>query len=171
MIKIAVFGSAFNPPSLGHKSIIDSLGHFDRILLVPAISHAWGKTMLDYSHRCQLVDAFIEDMNNPRVIRSTVEESLYKPGLSVATYSVLEALECMFPDADITFVIGPDNLFNFSKFYQAEEIVKRWSILMCPETLSIRSTDIRQSVIDGDDLTKLTTLTVIDLLKRNQWYQ
>ncbi|MDF4536048.1 nicotinate-nicotinamide nucleotide adenylyltransferase, partial [Vibrio parahaemolyticus] len=51
MKKIAVFGSAFNPPTLGHKSIIDSLGHFDLILLVPSIAHAWGKTMLDYELR------------------------------------------------------------------------------------------------------------------------
>lgn len=62
MKKIAVFGSAFNPPTLGHKSIIDSLGHFDLILLVPSIAHAWGKTMLDYELRSQLVDQFIQDI-------------------------------------------------------------------------------------------------------------
>jgi nicotinate-nucleotide adenylyltransferase len=171
MTKIAVFGSAFNPPSFGHKSIIDSLDHFDRILLVPAISHAWGKEMLNYNHRCQLVDAFLSDLDNPKVVRSTVEESLYKPEHSVATFDVLEALEQSFPNADFTFVIGPDNLFNFSKFYQAEEIAKRWSILMCPEKMPIRSTDIRLCAINGGELEELTTPAVVALLKLHQWYR
>ncbi len=48
MKKIAIFGSAFNPPSLGHKSVIESLSHFDLVLLEPSIAHAWGKNMLDY---------------------------------------------------------------------------------------------------------------------------
>ena len=64
MTKIAVFGSAFNPPSLGHKSVIDSLSHFDLVLLVPSISHAWGKQMLSYEIRCELIDAFIRHCND-----------------------------------------------------------------------------------------------------------
>lgn len=91
--KIAVFGSAFNPPSLGHKSVIESLTHFDRVLLLPSIAHAWGKQMLEYSARCELVDAFIEDLQVDNVERSTIEESLYSPESSVTTYAVLEALE------------------------------------------------------------------------------
>ena len=78
MSKIAVFGSAFNPPSVGHKSVIDSLTHFDQVLLLPSISHAWGKQMLDYDLRCELVDAFIQDLNLSNLVRSTVEEELYK---------------------------------------------------------------------------------------------
>ena len=62
MKKIAIFGSAFNPPSLGHKSVIESLSHFDLVLLEPSIAHAWGKNMLDYPTRCKMVDAFIKDM-------------------------------------------------------------------------------------------------------------
>ncbi len=75
MTKIAVFGSAFNPPSLGHKSVIESLSHFDLILLVPSISHAWGKQMLSYEIRCELIDAFIHDLQSDKIQRSIVEES------------------------------------------------------------------------------------------------
>ena len=34
--KIAIFGSAFNPPTLGHLSVLERLTHFDRILLLPS---------------------------------------------------------------------------------------------------------------------------------------
>ncbi|WP_100752667.1 nicotinate-nicotinamide nucleotide adenylyltransferase [Vibrio salilacus] len=170
MKKIAVFGSAFNPPSLGHKSVIESLSHFEQVLLLPSISHAWGKQMLDYSIRCQLVDAFIEDMNLPYVMRSDVEECLYQPEQSVTTFAVLEALEQRHPEAELTFVVGPDNLFNFSQFYRCDEILCRWSLLSCPEKVAIRSTDIRSALSCKQDVNHLTTENVARLLSEQAHY-
>ncbi|MDE1312404.1 nicotinate-nicotinamide nucleotide adenylyltransferase [Vibrio aestuarianus] len=170
MTKIAVFGSAFNPPSLGHKSVIDSLSHFDLVLLVPSISHAWGKSMLDYETRCELIDAFISDLALSNVKRSTVEEHLQQPGESVTTYAVLSLLQKQFPDADITFVIGPDNLFNFEKFYKAREILQRWSVMACPEKVAIRSTDIRHNLSENSDISSLTTKSVEMILQQRRLY-
>ena len=35
-LKIAVFGSAFNPPHMGHADVVtQALAHFDRVILVP----------------------------------------------------------------------------------------------------------------------------------------
>jgi nicotinate-nucleotide adenylyltransferase len=171
MTKIAVFGSAFNPPSLGHKSVIESLSHFDLILLVPSISHAWGKLMLDYETRCELIDAFIRDLQSDRVQRSTVEDELQRPDQSVTTYAVLSLLQKQFPDADITFVIGPDNLFNFAKFYKAQEILQRWSVMACPEKVAIRSTDIRQRLAEKSEITGLTTGSVEKILLQRKLYE
>lgn len=170
MSKIAVFGSAFNPPSLGHKSVIESLGHFDKVLLLPSIAHAWGKQMLDYSVRCELVGLFIEDLSVSNVERSTIEETLYKPDASVTTFAVLEALQAQHPDSQLTFVMGPDNLFNFAKFYNAQEIVARWSILSCPETVQVRSTDIRQALSEKRDISNLTTEKVCHKLAEMEYY-
>ncbi len=170
MEKIAVFGSAFNPPSLGHKSVIDSLEHFDRILLVPSISHAWGKDMLDFDIRCQLIEAFIEDIASSKVVLSRMEQDLFIPENSVTTFAVLNKTQEMYPDADITFVIGPDNLLNFDKFYKSEEILQRWSIMVCPEKIPVRSTEIRQRLSDNAEITGLTTLKVERLLQQLKVY-
>lgn len=176
-IKIAVFGSAFNPPTLGHKSVIDLLTHFDQILLLPSISHAWGKEMLAYELRCQLIDAFIKDLNNEQVKRSTAEESLFKPNKKVTTYEVLKLIQEKHPDADITFIIGPDNLFQFSKFYKADKILQRWSVMACPETVSIRSTNIRELLAGNlhndlyNDVVNLTTPSVAELLSNSMLYR
>ncbi len=169
-MKIAVFGSAFNPPSLGHKSVIDSLGHFDKVLLLPSISHAWGKQMLEYTSRCELVDAFIQDLTLHNVERSKVEEQLDKPGQSVTTFAVLSQLSEDFPQSEITFVLGPDNLFNFSKFYKAEEILSKWSVMACPEKVAIRSTDIRNRLANGASVDELTTPSVARILQSNHYY-
>ncbi|MFA0087518.1 nicotinate-nicotinamide nucleotide adenylyltransferase [Vibrio sp. 10N.261.51.F12] len=160
MTKIAIFGSAFNPPSLGHLSVIESLSHFDQVLLVPSISHAWGKTMLQYDERCKLVDLFIADIEQGNIVRSAIEETLVKPDTSVTTYAVLEAIQHRYPHADLTFVLGPDNFFSFSRFYKAEEIVQRWSVLACPEKVNIRSTQIREHLQQGLNIDHLTTPSI-----------
>ncbi|MCK6264275.1 nicotinate-nicotinamide nucleotide adenylyltransferase [Vibrio sp. ZSDE26] len=170
MSKIAVFGSAFNPPSLGHKSVIESLAHFERVLLIPSISHAWGKEMLDYGIRCQLVDAFIDDLSVNNVKRSEVEEALFQPDQSVTTFAVLEALEKQHPGSELTFVVGPDNLLNFGKFYKSQEILTRWNVLACPEKVKIRSTDIRTKLAHGSSIEGLTTQKVAKLLKELSVY-
>lgn len=171
MTKIAVFGSAFNPPSLGHQSVIASLSHFDQVLLVPSIAHAWGKSMLDYEARCELVDRFIADLAQPNVVRSKVEEQLYQPDASVTTYAVLSRLQQQQPDADLTFVLGPDNLFHFAKFYQAEAITQRWAVMACPQKVAVRSTDIRNALAQGKSVEHLTTASVAAALYEHAYYQ
>ncbi|MFY2506909.1 nicotinate-nicotinamide nucleotide adenylyltransferase [Vibrio pectenicida] len=170
MNKIAVFGSAFNPPSLGHKSIVESLRHFDRVLLVPSISHAWGKEMLEYAKRCHLVEAFIEDLLLENVELSLIEERVYQPKHTVTTYAVLSELQNQYPNDNITFVIGPDNLFNFAKFYKADEILSTWSVMACPEKVRVRSTDIRQAIAKKQDISSLTTPRVCQLLNSKKFY-
>ncbi|CAE6945178.1 nicotinate-nicotinamide nucleotide adenylyltransferase [Vibrio sp. B1FLJ16] len=171
MKKIAIFGSAFNPPSLGHKSVIESLSHFDLVLLEPSIAHAWGKEMLDYPTRCKLVDAFIKDMGLSNVQRSDLEQSLYQPGQSVTTYALLKKAQEVHTAADITFVIGPDNFFKFAKFYKAQEITERWTVMACPEKIKIRSTDIRNALMAGKDISSFTTTTVSELLRNEGLYR
>ncbi len=171
MKKIAIFGSAFNPPSLGHKSVIESLSHFDRVLLEPSIAHAWGKDMLNYPTRCQLVDAFINDIGLSNVQRSDAEQALYQPGQSVTTYALLEKIQEIHPTADITFVIGPDNFFKFAKFYKAHQITERWTVMACPEKIKIRSTDIRNALMEGKDISAFTTTTVSELLLNKGLYR
>ncbi|MDV6249710.1 nicotinate-nicotinamide nucleotide adenylyltransferase [Vibrio sp. EA2] len=171
MKKIAIFGSAFNPPSLGHKSVIESLSHFDLVLLEPSIAHAWGKEMLDYPTRCKLVDAFIKDIGLSNVQRSNVEQALYQPGQSVTTYALLDKIQQIHPTDDLTFVIGPDNFFKFAKFYRAQEITERWTVMACPEKIKIRSTDIREALMEGKDISAFTTLTVSELLLNEGLYR
>lgn len=170
MEKIAIFGSAFNPPTLGHKSVVESLTHFERILLVPSIAHAWGKEMLDYESRCSLIEAFIDDLGLPQAELSTVEQDLLQPGQSVTTYALLTFLQEQWPEAELTFVIGPDNLFQFGQFYRAQEILQRWSVMACPEKVKVRSTDVRKCLQEKKEINTMTTPSVAALLKQQNSY-
>ncbi|USD68075.1 nicotinate-nicotinamide nucleotide adenylyltransferase [Vibrio sp. SCSIO 43136] len=171
MEKIAVFGSAFNPPSLGHASVLSSLAHFDRVLLVPSLAHAWGKKMLDYEQRCDMVQLFIQDLALPNLELSRIEEALYQPDQSVTTYAVLQRLAIENPNSDLTFVVGPDNLFKFAQFYRAEEIAELWNVMACPERVKVRSTMIREHLAQGKAIKDLTTPSISAYLEENQVYR
>ncbi len=171
VMNIAVFGSAFNPPSLGHKSVIERLTHYDKVLLVPSISHAWGKKMLSYEDRIEMVSAFINDLSLNNVEISLIEKELYVPDQSVTTFTLLKKLQELNKEADITFIIGPDNLLKFDRFSKADEIVKYWNVMACPETLPVRSTDIRNAIKKGEDITHLTTQGVQSYIKAHHLYE
>ena len=167
---IAIFGSAFNPPSLGHKSVIERLTHFDKVILLPSYSHAWGKQMLHYDARCKLVEAFIEDLEQSNLELSRLEEEIAVGDEAITTFAVLEAFEKKHTDANLTFVVGPDNFLNFGKFFKADEIMQRWQVLACPETVKVRSTQIREQIINSRTISHLTTKKVVKMLAENKWY-
>ncbi|MCW8329382.1 nicotinate-nicotinamide nucleotide adenylyltransferase [Photobacterium sp. SDRW27] len=167
---IAVFGSAFNPPSLGHKSVLERLQHFDRVLLLPSFSHAWGKEMLDYDARCELVSAFIDELNLPNLELSRLEQQMAVGSEPITTFAVLTELQAQIPDAEFTFVVGPDNFLNFSKFYKSSEILSQWQVLACPETVKIRSTEIRDNIVNNRSISHLTTAKVATMLADRNRY-
>lgn len=154
--KIAIFGSAFNPPTLGHLSVVERLRHFEKVLLVPSFSHAWGKKTTDFEKRCDWVSAFINDSSCTN-LELCVEEKRISQGQSVTTWALLNHLQGQCYDAELTFVIGPDNFRNFGKFFRSEDILNQWNVLSCPEIVPIRSTQIRERLSKGEDISTLTT--------------
>ncbi len=86
---------------------------------------------------------------------SLIEKGLFTPGESVTTYAVLSELQKLHRDAELTFVIGPDNFFKFSSFYKSDEITERWAVMAYALKKSIHSTDIRNALISGSDVAKL----------------
>ena len=175
--QIAIFGSAFNPPTIGHLSVIHHIWHYDKILLAPSIAHAWGKEMLDFDLRCELVSRFISDINGSSDINGNkvegcfVERELFDNQQAVTTYMLLTYLQDQYPDAELTFVMGPDNLLNFKKFSHAEEIVSHWKLLACPETIKVRSSLVRQSISDREDYKHMVTSTVANFIETNHCYR
>ncbi|GLT14539.1 nicotinate-nicotinamide nucleotide adenylyltransferase [Vibrio algivorus] len=174
-MNIAIFGSAFNPPSRGHQSVLERLKHYDLVLLVPSIAHAWGKDMLGYSTRCEMVEAFIQDVKLDNLQISNIEAEILQSngeeqGQSVTTYAVMTALQEHYPQSQLTFVLGPDNFLNFGKFYKADEITSKWSILACPETLPVRSTQIRQRLANHQSIRDLTTPSVEEYVQEHKLY-
>jgi len=152
--KIAIFGSAFNPPHFGHLDVIRQCESWaDLIILVPSYAHAFGKEMAPFSQRVQmgkiLLNELYENKFKKNILVSDIEQSIAKEknkgNTPIYTFDVLEAFEKLYPCDQLFFVLGPDNARPtvWNKFYKASEIKARWNIWTAKENLAIRSTNIR----------------------------
>lgn len=149
----AVFGSAFNPPHMGHADVVEqALAVFDRVILVPSFAHAFGKTMAPFALRLAMAQALKTHSGwGERVWVSDIEQDIAvkkEPSAAIYTFDVLSALEVLEPNHAFTFIVGPDNAepATWAKFYKAEEIDKRWGRWVAQEQKAIRSTGIRTMI-------------------------
>ncbi len=159
--RIAVIGSAFNPPHLGHKDVIEQVYRdFDEILLVPSYRHAFGKKMEPFKHRLYMASMLAQAFHRENAVRypqatpiitSDIEMHIgnQKSG-PVFTFDVLNQLEKYYQqanlDCELHFVVGPDNTSfdSWKKFYRGDEIIQRWKLHGVSERVNIRSTDVRR---------------------------
>ncbi|OFC70003.1 nicotinate-nicotinamide nucleotide adenylyltransferase [Alteromonas confluentis] len=174
-MKTAVFGSAFNPPTRGHldaiEHVLDHENNFEQVLLIPSYQHAFAKSMIDYNHRVALLQAFVDDIADKRVRAYPVEHLIANDGKPVYTFDVLSHLEnTEFGGDQLSFVMGPDNQANWSKFYKAEEIEQRWGVFVVPERKAIRSTLVRDALSTSQPIDHLVTPSVAMYLQEHKLY-
>ncbi|MBE8215399.1 MAG: adenylyltransferase/cytidyltransferase family protein [Endozoicomonadaceae bacterium] len=155
--KIGVFGSAFDPPTLGHQNVImQARNLYDELILIPSICHPFKKKMSSFEKRCEWVQKFIEDISpciQKPVSLSCIEKILWSGYHedTVFTYTVLEALEQRYypkKNYQLIFIRGEDNAQPaiWSTFYRAEDIVKKWPIFTAKIQKNIRSSTVRSMI-------------------------
>lgn len=150
-MKLGVFGSAFDPPTLGHLDVLRQAATcHDHILLIPSAFHAFNKKPLPFNLRLQMLQCFIDDADAGCPLEvCDLEAELLKqnPGKPVYTYDLMEALTSKYKDkADISFIRGADNARpeTWTRFYKSKEIEEKWPIFTATERLPIRSSDVRK---------------------------
>jgi nicotinate-nucleotide adenylyltransferase len=168
---IGIFGSAFNPPTRGHADAIEqALEHCDEVWLVPSICHPTGKVMLPFETRWRLVQRFVEDINDPRVSASCMEETLWDGLLPVYTVEVMAWLQHHHPKGTFAFVCGPDVAASLDQFQSVNRLRERWQIIEVAERRSIRSTLVRRSRHTGMDPAAWLTPSVADTIRQEALY-
>ena len=164
-LRIGVFGSAFDPPTAGHKNVLEQASVIcDAILLVPSIYHAFGKKSLDFSARLLLLNAFLEDLSNLacRVQVSDIEQTLFnmQKETPIYTYDVLNALQADFrqrnEDVELVFIRGPDNAMPdiWQRFYRFQDIENHWKLFTAKENVQVRSSKVREVLRSADNYTE-----------------
>jgi nicotinate-nucleotide adenylyltransferase len=163
--RIGIIGSAFNPPHLGHKDIIEQIyKDYDEILLIPSYRHAFGKNMVPFKDRLYMAsmlgqtfhaEKYLNFEHQTAIITSGIERDLGIDNESpVYTFDVLSELEQRYLNAnvqpDLTFIVGPDNATHetWAKFYRGEEILKRWNLRTVSERVPVHSTLIRELITE-----------------------
>ena len=148
------------------------MSNFEEIILVPSYKHAWGKQVIPFHQRVEMLKLFIDDLNIDNLKISLIEESIFSINNNfVTTFDVLNTLQKQYINDDLTFVIGPDNFYNFNKFYKHTIILEKWSILVVPEIIKIRSTLLRTKVNEKKSIEGLTTNNVLKYIKNQKLFR
>lgn len=165
-MKIGVFGSAFNPPTKGHMDCIKQImGKFDKIILVPSYSHAFGKNMINFDTRVKMTTLAIEENDQQGILVSSIEKDIFD-GSPIYTWQLMMELERQYPNDQLTFVCGVDNAENFKMFDKSELILKRWGVCVVEERKKIRSTLVRQKVAKGESIIGLVPENIIKIIEK-----
>ena len=120
--QIALFGGSFNPPHIGHTlAIIWALSQrVDKVLVVPAFKHEFGKDLAPFQHRvemCRLAFGWL-----PNVVISTAEQALGH-SRTFDTICHLYNVEGR-SNIQLRLLIGTDILEQKDQWYKWEEVEK-----------------------------------------------
>lgn len=130
--QIGLFFGSFNPIHIGHLIIASSMvenGPLDKVWFVvtPQNPLKPSKTLLHEFDRYDLVKAAIAD--NYRFEVTDVEFQLPKPSYTAYT---LAFLSDKHPDKEFVLIIGEDNLRNFGKWKNHEQILNGYKLFVYP---------------------------------------
>lgn len=139
-MNIAVFGGAFNPPTVGHETVVKKLlelDEIDEVMIVPSYTHMYGKDMVDFHHRIEMCERAFGDMDNVNVYsieRSISQSTLYYGDGS--TYELMEYLNDVNCDNgcrdNYYFVVGMDNAETIDCWREPEYLKNECSFIVLP---------------------------------------
>lgn len=191
---IGLYGGSFNPIHKGHTSLAQSLvdqGLVDEVWLLVSPLNPLKQTSGDiaaYEHRLRMAELACKGHKRLRV--SDFESHLPIPSYTITT---LDAIATTYPQHTFSLVIGADNWQGFSKWYKSDEIIDRYPILVYnrpgfsldesassfPPTVKvvdtplydISSTELRNSLRQGDNPTQWLAPEVLEYIKENGLYK
>jgi nicotinate-nucleotide adenylyltransferase len=133
-MKIGLFFGSFNPVHNGHLAIADFLKQkkiFDQIWMVVSPNNPFKnkEDLLPETDRFNMLQLAIQ--NDPYLHACDVEFALLKPSYTINT---LHYLESQYPKYEFALILGSDNMENFHKWKNYEDILNRYMIYVYPRS-------------------------------------
>jgi len=131
-MRVGLFFGSFNPIHIGHLVIANYMASFtslEQVWLVvsPQNPHKEKSTLLSENDRLHLVNTALDFHNNIKA--SDIEFKLTQPSYTINT---LAHLHEKFPQHEFCLIMGHDNLTNFHKWKNYEEILRKYKIFVYP---------------------------------------
>lgn len=171
-MRTALFFGSFNPIHVGHLVIANHIAEFggvDEVWFVvsPHNPHKEKSVLLPERARFDMVYRAVGDYSRFRV--SDIEFKLPQPSYTIHT---LTHLHEKFPGREFSLILGSDNLANFHKWKNADQILAKYPLIVYPRPgtpdevyarypntrrvdapqMDLSSTFIREAVKDGKDV-------------------
>ena len=143
---IAVFGGSFNPPLNSHFSLAEQIcaeyENIEKVIFVPVSSKYEKEGLIEDIHRYNMLK-IVTDKNEKFEV-SDIE--IRETNRQLYTIETLELIKKQYPNNEICFVIGTDNLKDIPKWALAEKLVQNFQILVIE-----RDKDNMEDIIDNND--------------------
>lgn len=126
--EIALFGTSADPPTEGHKMILEWLSrHYDQVA-VWAASNPLKSNQTPLKHRMKMLELMIASLTTPK---SNVK--LYPELSHPRSLETVKKAKTLWGDhANFTFVIGSDLIPQIRQWYKSEELLRRVNLLIIP---------------------------------------
>lgn len=125
-MKIGIFGGCFNPPHKMHKEIADELinkGYVDKVIFVPTGNGYSKAELVDIDKRIQMLNLMVDNNNTLVSDISKYLEYQY-------TFEILDYFKSQYPNDEIYFICGTDNLKEFSTWKKHKYILQKYKLLV-----------------------------------------
>ena len=132
-MKVALFGGAFNPVTLGHiqtaRFILDHCPDICEVWLTPCHKHRYGKDLAPNTQRLEMLTLATSEEKHIQVF--DYETALKLPG---DTYTFISLLlnDFFYLNFQFCMAIGMDNAATFAKWYRHEEVRKMIPFIILP---------------------------------------
>lgn len=192
-MNIFLFGGAFDPPHLGHQQIVTSLIEqqlADQVWLVPTGQHQFDKSMLPAEHRLEMIERL--EQNLPQDIRKQVKTEKFEIENSgpSRSYLTLQRLSQRNPEDNFFWVIGSDNLSQFHRWYQYQQLLTEFLVYVYPrrgypmqplytgmvplvgvEQIAVSSRLVRNKLQRGENLEAVMAPSVLEYIQQQGLYR
>lgn len=125
---IVVFGGAFNPPTIAHKEIyylISKQFDLEKFIFLPVSTKYSKAKLIDDKHRIEMLKMMIEDLEKAEVSSMEMKDELF-----FGTYDSLLRIKEKYPNKDVGFVLGADNLEQLDHWLNAEKLVSEFKFIV-----------------------------------------
>jgi len=109
---IALFGTSADPPTIGHKKILEELSKIYALTISYVSNNPQKKHIEDISIRSHLLKTLIDDLDNPKILFNQIISSQW------AVESIKKCKE-IYKSNNLDFVIGSDlikDIFHWKNF-------------------------------------------------------
>lgn len=125
---IAVFGGAFNPPTVAHYEVIKHLlkqDFIEKVYVMPVGDHYEKPGLMQAKHRYWMLKTMVADI--PEAIVFDLEIIANKALKTVETLTILQILN---KEKEFAFVMGADNLRDLPKWSQHKSLIEKFKMII-----------------------------------------
>ena len=193
-MKIGVFGGSFNPPHKMHLNIgleLVNKQYVDKVIYVPTGSkYKYKNNLLPDKNRLEMLEILTKTQEYLDVNDYELKDEV------VYTCETLAYFKELYPNDEIYFICGADNLSYIDKWKNGEEILNNYKIIAMKrkgedieellkkfvdylnniivadvEQQDVSSTDIREKLKNNENVLDVLDKDVYEYIRKNKLYE